>query len=640
MNPFHAVATHWMKKVVAANEFKEREFGADAKECYRFFDGTYEFMYNLREAGKGFVWSGKGESLPKPSFCMTLNKVAELVQIFGPVLYHRNPYRTVTPRQIPDFPADLLLSQVDPMDPMAGQMVQQLLAQSQAETQQIRSRDSARADVLQRYLNWTPEALDLKREMRWAIDEALIKGMGTLWTEPYTPPGSPGKLVGSFFDSVDNLVMDSDPRLMRECKWIARRRVAPIWEVEEKFGIPRGTLRGHFESPEAQVNSSTDPDWEHNRARGKTNDLLVYWEVYSKMGLGGRMSGIDKSYLDMLDGYGKFVYLAVCDTYACPLNLPDSITQTGDVQAIQLATRWQTPFWADDAWPFTPVIFHERPNKLWPMSHMKPALGELKFLNWCYSFVASKIKTTARDFIAIKKSLAEELRTAVLHGQDLELLEIDAAHGTISEAVQFLQHPTFNSDIWKVLEAIEQNFEKRVGLTELMYGESRVQLRSASEANAKANALQVRPDDMAAKVEESAAAMCRREALCARWHLIGMDVAMVLGPAGTQVWDMLISSGRPEELLFGLEYRIEQGSAKKPNKDSQASNMTQAMQNLFTPLWQYAMSSGNTGPVNALISQWAEAMDFDAGPFLVPEFQLPPPPPPGEEGEQPPPEAA
>ena len=50
------------------------------------------------------------------------------------------------------------------------------------------------------------------------------------------------------------------------------------------------------------------------------------------------------------------------------------------------------------------------------------------------------------------------------------MLEIDSDHKSIDEIVQFLQHPPVNGDIWKMIQAVEDNFDKRVGLTELMYG--------------------------------------------------------------------------------------------------------------------------------------------------------------------------
>jgi hypothetical protein len=51
-----------------------------------------------------------------------------------------------------------------------------------------------------------------------------------------------------------------------------------------------------------------------------------------------------------------------------------------------------------------PIYFHDVPNDPWPMSHLAPGMGELKFLNWAYSFIAGKIRIECRDFIAILKS--------------------------------------------------------------------------------------------------------------------------------------------------------------------------------------------------------------------------------------------
>jgi hypothetical protein len=104
------------------------------------------------------------------------------------------------------------------------------------------------------------------------------------------------------------------------------------------------------------------------------------------------------------------------------------------------------------------------------MAHAKAAMGELKFLHWAISFLMGKIRNTSRDFVAVLKEAGEEIKTQILEGRDLTLLEIDATHKTIQEVVQFLQHPPMNQEIWKVIEAVERNFDKRTGLTELMYG--------------------------------------------------------------------------------------------------------------------------------------------------------------------------
>lgn len=622
------IVSAWLKKIQLAWDFKQDEFGRDAETCMQFFDGPYDFMYGLRRGnnGNGFTFTGNADDFPRPTFAMTVNKVAEMVQLFGPTLYARNPVRKVNPRTVPEIPAGAFA----PFDPnQFGMLFQQLNDINEKQ----RAVDEARSTMLEQYLNFTPDALNLKDHSRRAIDEALIKGMGVLWTRPFVSPSTGKKFIGSFYDTVDNLVIDPDMETIDEAGWIAKRCVDPVWQVERDFGLMPGTLSGHLESYNQQGNISAEGSvMDYKRKQGKTNDLLVYWKIYSKVGVGGRLSGVAQEMMEPLEGYGDYAYLAVCDKVDYPLNIPPDIQNTADDNEIRKRLEWDTPFWANDSWPFTPIVFHERPRRVWPMSHLKPGLGELKFINWVYSFVASKIRVSCRDFLALKKSLGEEIKSTILHGNDYELLEIDETHGTVGEVVQFLQHPNFNSDIWRVLEAVERNFEKRVGLTELVYGETAASYRSASEAQVKSDQTRIRPDDMANKVEDAMTDVAKKEALASRWHITGRDVVNVLGKPMAFLWDQLVVSSDPSDICHNLEYRIAAGSTRKPNRQREADNMSQAMQNLFPNLWSYASGTGDYTAVNALLQDWAKSLDLDITKYLI---QPPPPPPPGS---QPPPE--
>lgn len=628
-HPLRPIVTQWMNKIRLAWEWKKKKFQDDADEAMQFFNGPYDWLYGLKNAlgSRGFVYAGDEGELPRPSFAMTVNKVAELVQLFGPALYHRNPIRQVNPRKAVDVPFDLM---GDPQNPFVQMAVQQF-----AQQQQLRARqDQARAVLLEAYQNYTPTALDLKTESRWAIDEGIIKGRGVLWTELYKPAGGGSQLVGSFFDTVDNLVIDPDVEVVRDAWWLARRCVKPYWEVEEEFGLPRDSLkvRATLESPGRQADIAADPNGDYNRRRGMTNDLVVYWKVFSRMGVGGRLSGVPEQIRQQVESWGRYCYLVVSEFCPYPLNIPDHLSKPalGDdpmlamhsTQPIIEQLRWPTPYWADDTFPCSFLDFHPVPREVWPMSHLRPGIGELKFLNWAYSFLAGKVKTATRDFIAIAKSASDELKENIRTGQDYTFLEVEAIHDSIDKVVKFLQHPEFNPEIYKVIQGVQEMFEKRVGLTELMYGMSNRQLRSAEEANIKGDQVSIRPDDMANRVEDWMSDVARKEALAARWHLSGKDVAPVLGPAGAFWWDKLVAPADPSEILHQLEYRIEAGSARKPNKARDAQNMQQAMQALFAPLMQYAGATGNVGPVNALITAWAKSIDLEAAPFLM----QPPPP--------------
>ncbi len=95
-SPFGMLKEQWLHKMKAAREQK-KEFSRDGEECMRFFRGPYSFLYGLKEGvpqSGDFLFAGDA-SMPRPSVAMTINKVAEAVQIFGPSLYHRNPVRAV-----------------------------------------------------------------------------------------------------------------------------------------------------------------------------------------------------------------------------------------------------------------------------------------------------------------------------------------------------------------------------------------------------------------------------------------------------------------------------------------------------------------------------------------------------------------
>lgn len=622
-NPLRGLVAVWIEKIRLANDWKRAKFDDDAQEGMAFFNGPYDWLYQKKYSSHSTGFSlntgDPDEDFPAPTFQMTVNKVAEMVQLFGPALYYRNPTRQVNPRVLPPIPPQLF---GDPANPATQMMAQQ----AEMTQQQMTQLDRVRASFLEAYLNYTPVELDLETNSRRAIDETIIKGMGVLWTELYQPPGANFKLVGSFYDTVDNLAIDPDLETIEDAKWIARKCVHPVWQVEDEYGLPRGSLRGNVESVNQQSVVNVDPDGGYSRQQGITNDLMVYWKIWSKMGVGSLLSGAQQNLQQVMAKFGNYCYLVVAEHTPYPLNLPPALIASADPAAAeQILSRldWPTPFWADGEWPVTPIVFHEVPRSVWPMSHLKPALGELKFLNWAYSFLASKIRVTCRDFIAMKKSAGEELKDAILHGRDLTLLEIEAAHGTISEVVQFLNHPQINGDIWKVIESVTHNFEQRTGLTELMYGESPSAMRSASEANIKNNAMQARPDDMAKKIEQAMSKVARKEALAVRWHLGPQDVQEIFGPVVAQFWGQIVNSADLYAVVRQLEYRIEAGSTRKPNKDRDAANAQQAMQVLLQPLFSYAQGTGNFGPVNSLIQFWAKTVDMDGSGLVL----TPPPPP-------------
>ncbi len=713
-HPLKSLCKQWQSIIHSAMKHKRAQFQADADEAMNFLDGpSHTWMFSDKYAKKkegGYISEAiEGddmENIPAPSIQIQVNKAAEVRDLFGPALYHHNPTIVVTPHNPPLIPPDVLGIQPPPLDPMTGQpaMVDpmtgmpvmidpawqeyQMLAQQQ---QQQANLNAVRGKLLEYTLNYFQQELDKKTEARNAIDEALIKGAGLLWTELIQRDGHSTAMVGSFYKDVNDLVVDPDARCWDDVKWISLRCVHPYWEAEEQYNLPAESLKDYasHESEDRQAANSDNPDANHDRANGKSNDLLVYWKIWSKMGLGDRLRDMKpKSFKEngTFDELGNYCYIVIAHDCPFPLNLPDDLlalpteeasedtnfalprepvmepvmdpmTQqpavdqtsgepveqpaidpaTGEPQtklkeAVFLSVQWPIPFWADGAWPFEMLGFHWKPGQVWPISHLKPGIGELRFINYMMSFIAVKIRRSAITKVGVLSAAAEEVKVALLSGKDFDVVPIEEVTGrSIKDIISFLEQPGWHPEIWTVIQAVFDLFDKRVGLTELMYGLTASQMRSATEANVKQQNLAIRPDDMAGKVEDFMSRVAGKEAMAARWLLQRADMEPILGPLGASVWEKTILSADVENVVREFDYVIAAGSTRKPDSATRAQQANEATASWLPTIQAYLSMTGDVSPLNQLGQFWAEA---NTSPF-VPQFQPPPPPQPPPQEEQP-----
>ena len=647
--PLENLCSVWTNLVKKADEHKENAFGKTAKECWQFFDDAHDFMYAKDASRTGFsVESIEGV---KTRFRMTLNKVAELVQIFGPTMYFQNPYRQVNARATSMSDSVQALLSSNPL------MLQQFAI---ASDQQALGKKVI-AELLQTVLNYTPAEFNLKEHSRVAIDEALIKGRGLLWHEMYSPPGSAVSLPRSFYDSVDNLLIDPDAESLEDATWIARRCIKPVYVVEEKYGLKEGSLKdaGKHESMSNAAFVESSKDGTTRRKQGCSSDLIVYYEIWSKCGMGQWLKGgsfgaqiqddLDDQ-KEALEQFGRYTYLVVAEGIRYPLNLPPELMELDveipeNLMAVQSAVQWPVPFYFDsggNGWPVTELDFHPIPRSAWPQAHMKSGLGELKFLNWCFSFLASHIHSTSRLFLGYDEHLDEKVKEAIDSGDDLTMIPVNSnLNRKLTESVQFLTMPNINSDIWTIIAHVMELFDKRTGLTELVYGMSGRQYRSATEAQVKNEQINIRPDDMAERVESWQSHVSSKEALMLRWFCPPESIAPVFGETfsaeqmqvgpNTLLWAQLVyvpldytNPSTVDRVVREFDYRIEAGSIRKPNRERDQANMDQAMQTLFAPMLQHYQMTGDPTQLNAFVKEWAKTRDLDAQPFM---FSAPPPPP-------------
>jgi hypothetical protein len=129
---------------------------------------------------------------------------------------------------------------------------------------------------------------------------------------------------------------------------------------------------------------------------------------------------------------------------------------------------------------------------------------------------------------------------------------------------------------------------------------------------------------MANVLEDAMSMLARREALAARWLLQEQDIAPVLGPIGASVWKSLQEQVSLGQLAMNYDYRIEAGSARKPNKAGRIESLQIALQTMG-PTLQNMLAQGVVGPWNALMRDYLEAIDVDPSGYMIPE---PPPQPP------------
>jgi hypothetical protein len=613
---FKGLVDLWTAHIKIACEHKQEVWGQYADECWDFYDGDYAHVFDDMSVKESRFFSGDQEApIPKMTFKPVINKAAEFEQLYAPMIYQKNPVPIIRPREIaPIDPANLGASNI---------MIMQML---EMESQQRRAQMELRGKLMESYIKYSADELDMRGNTRLTLTEGLVKGRGVMWFEIYQGPSQQQRIAGAFFDSVDNLIIDPDATQFMGASWIARKRVMPWWSVEKRFGLPYKSMKKYAkaESYNQRAKGTRDTFNKTRRKMGDTCDMVTWWEVYSKMGVGDRFKGpLSDSYDEFAETYASdYVYLAVCE--GCPffLNLPEEVISAGPMLTQDIADRlaWPIPYWGDGGWPCEVLDFHPHPTMAWPTPHMKPALGELYWLQWCASFLMEHSVKSARQFIAVAEDSHELLSKALEKGMNWDVIPIPNLNGkSINDYVQWLKSPDISSELIKIYNLVSAAFDKRTGLLDLAYGQTENQLRSAQEANIKSEAMNVRPNDMAEKMENFMKKVHKGIAMAARWFLVPqVDIAPVMGQYHAMLWEQLIYSADIETVVRELDYTIESGSARKPNLAREQDQATQALQ-IILPIAQtiYAQT-GDPQLINAVLGHWARSQEIDQSRFVVP----------------------
>ena len=621
----------WMEKVRYAKEAK-KSFDTTARHC-RVFHKTAEDFW--KDDG---IYASYMDKSVQPKFQFTFCKVFEAVAIFGPLLFHRNPHRQAEARRPLDVIPEMFPPPQGVPPEQAQQMQQQQLQMIQQQQDGKHRVDKLRASVLEKVMNFLPREQPgggLYAHARRAVTEAIVTGRGCLWTELYEMPGDQRKLAGSFFDTVDNLLIDPDCRTpdLSDAYWIARKVIEPAWVVERRYGLPEGTLKGHKESTEA-ASETPKATLAQDRRDSKTHDLVTYYRIWSKAGIGYRhqsrsTKGFTNEHIAALDrAAGDYVHLVIAPGVSYPLNIPgerlESMVEDTEVQQV---LKWPVEHWRDREWPVTLLDFYEDEQSPWPIAPMKPALGEIVFVNVMMSALANRIYDTSKDIIGVVSEQFEKVQQAFATDKSQVLIELDNVSKNINEVIQVWQNRSVQFDVWRIIDEVMSQIERRTGLTDLVYGISQTQDRSAQATNSKNQQAQIRPDDMAGQVEKWQQKVAAAERLTLHTYVTGEDLRPLLGDYGAWLWEQLIKSQPVEFVLREVDVTIEAGSSRKPNKAREVANLEQIVPALLPILQGYAQATTDTKPLNEMIKRMFSSLEMDGSGLFMGPLQPPPPPP-------------
>lgn len=627
----------WRIQSKEAKKLKKDRFQKQAEECWRYYAEQHDFVFDNEE--------GDAQAAPMPDprqedayYKATWNCVATWAHIMVPFLSHTAPHRVVTPRS-PQIPPELRLMAMGIEDP-------QQIEQAMAQMPKGNPGQQLRCGLQEWWLNYTPEEFDLRGESRRAVLEALVKGRGLLWHE--TIDGPTGPIIGSFYDSVDNLLIDpSAENYRRDAGWIRRTHRTNVWKLGELFGIdPQRIKKSYHEERKRQNYSDPDEDSpETNLYEGEelSDDVVVWHEYFSRMGLGQNFTRSAPGMRELagqLNALGDHVYLCTVPGMSYPLNMrPEWMTGPAPMEQIQAALAWPIPFYEDltDPWPCSMLDFYSDPRSVWPFSPLQHALPLQRFIDKALSFLMNRCRSTSRTIWVGLDALPDDVKQAVLYGYDNEYVSA-AGTGKVSEFLDIIQHPPGNKDLLEVLQLAMAAWREATGQDELMFGGSSTPgMRSSAEAQIRQQNLQVRPDDLAECCEDWHCMVARKEGGATRLLVGPETVAPALGERWdpeaqgnaanapmTSAWARMVNTDNPQEAWSDTNFTIAEGSGRKKNKQKQLADMNDAGQVLVPWIQQREQQGANWEAGNAWMRQVAKALDMENIEELVSD---PPPPP-------------
>lgn len=668
-----------LEAIRAGLQQKKVVYAKGAEECQRFILGQHEYLFDAKFITEQMymqIGSTAKDDKPAraPRFKISDNWVAKYMQIVTPYLTQGQVVRTVKPTKpyVPppgaygiDPPEVQMLKLRDKAFLQANpQYVMQqsaLMSQANMEAMGIQSEmvlRGARSDILTRVLNYTISELGLMKERRAIVEDAIAYGFAAYMTELVQMPISGTYLVGSRHIGANDIVWDPDAMTEKDCKWLAIQCRAPKWQFSKLYNVPEERIKANSQSTTSErfhkqlLVSSGGQDNVNHRVPPK--DEVVYWKFWSRMGSGARLKDLQyrNATVDMLDGMlGDYCFFILTDAVDYPVNLtpelleqaaqqmPEIMAQNQQLQAmgqepidpfamVSQACAWPTPFYldVDDPWPITTLSFHRRNGSPYPIPHFEFALSYLKFMVWVVSFVADKCYRSQRDIWIIDSQISEQLKTAIEEGDDECIVKLkDMDQKTIKQFVDIISAPELKTSLMEVYQFFEQKVEQMTGLNDLMQAAMARSMRTATEAQVVSDASQLRPKDMAQRVNETDTRVSRKESITALLHYQEEDIAAIVGIAGASAWKRLTAGQSVINLMRESDHEVIASQGRILDLDTRKEQSNKLSQLVLPMLVQLGQVTGIFGPANRVLREIAEANQIDPELMMFPD--MPPPAP-------------
>lgn len=597
------IVTQWVSRITAAKRSKER-FNTIAKLCRQFFGSSAQAMWQ-DDFRREFY-----PTLQTPMFQVTLNKAFELVAIIGPSLYWTNPERQVKSYETPN---QVMLAQA------LGLIQEEVLQQIQQQQQQkdaVRDIRNSLASLVLDYMQNEQSGM-LKRDVRMAIDEFLLTGLGLIWTESYEHPGTGEIMTRNRYGSVDDLHIDPDSRMpdWSDARWISRKHYEPVWMVERRFGYPPGYLTGKGTMSSAEYRAAQ----ESQKNKDHYCDYMEWEEVWSRGGIGARIGGVDAKMSQFLDSVvGDNAYLAITPNVPHPLNVPPGLIAEGTVEDLQEALRWRTSgfgaiheLWKDDRWPVSPLVSYPVPGSPWPLALLAPGLGHLISMNIILVTKLNQAWDRRREIYGIAQEMKDVLSSAMRSDESPLLIPLSHDIGKpLNELIQRFERGDSSDDLLEWMQYLGNEFAKATGLLDIHYGITQSQARVTGDIDAKNRAAGIRPDKMRQDIREWVQTFSTSELWLAAQHVEGAQLMELLGEWGAAAWDAMVKALPFEQLIREMSCYIEAKDLERPDNARDLSGLQEIAQPFTQLAGAYAAQTGDSGPINNYLRRVMESLDM------------------------------